>query len=566
MAQEDLRRGRERLRAALREDRGAFRTVALVSLAVNLLMLTGPVYMLNVYDRVLSSGSVETLVALSGLALFLYAMMGLLDGARGRIMVRAGARMQARLDGRVFRAVLRQPRPGGPPDLEALRRLIASPVMTAGFDLPFVPLFLGAIFLLHPLLGALAVGGAVAALALTAANRRSSLGLLTRAEALGREADRRGVRLREEHEVVQALGMARSAEAHWAAYRAEALATATQAAEVNGLYGTTGRTVRLILQSAMLGLGAWLVLRQQLSPGAMIAGSILLSRAMMPVETILGQWSLVQQAQEARDRLARLLAENEPRRRHPPPKRGPLVIEGLSVVPPGRTEPALRGVSFRLAPGRALGVIGPVGSGKSALAKALAGAWSPASGSVRLGGVDLSRYGDDAPGDCLGYLPQRVALFEGTVRENIARLAPDAEDHAVSRAARTAGAHEFILRMPEGYDTRIGGTGPGLSGGQMQRIGLARALYGDPALVILDEPNAHQGDAGTRSLNAAIRELKAAGACVVVTAHRPGAIEECDLLLALDGGRVRALGPREQVLREVLDRPGGPGLRSATAR
>lgn len=546
--------------------------VALFSVAVNLLLLTGPLYMLQVYDRVLTSHSVPTLIALSGLAAGLFAGLGVLDHARGRILARIGARLQDRLDQRVFTAAQRRlvALPGDPAalaaqrDLEAVQRLWASPLMVAGFDLPWTPLFLAALFAFGVPLGWLAVAGGALLVALALLNQRLSEPLLQGATAQALAADRRAEDLAKGAETVLALGMQDNAFARWAALRRGALDQTVGAGDRGGLFNALSRTLRMMLQSAALGLGAWLVLNDRLSGGAMVAASILLGRALQPVEQIIAQWPLLSRAAEARGRLALLLSRHPPEGARTPLPRPEARLEvlNLTVLPPGHGVAVLRGISFAIAPGQALGVIGPSGAGKTALARALTGLWPAAVGTVRLGGATTDQFGAAALGRLTGYLPQQVVLFDGTVAENIARLAPNPDAAALTDAARRAAAHEMILHLPQGYDTPAGTLGGRLSGGQMQRIGLARALYGEPVLLILDEPNANLDHEGTEALNAAIRAHKAAGGAVLIMAHRPAALQECDLLLMLDEGRQRAFGPRDQVLREVIRGPSGP--RAAT--
>ncbi|EPX84893.1 type I secretion system ABC transporter, PrtD family [Rubellimicrobium thermophilum DSM 16684] len=555
-------RGLAELRAARDESRGLYWAVGLFSLAVNLLMLTGPLYMLNVYDRVLGSRSVATLVALSGLVIFLYACMGLLDLVRGRIMQRVGAAFQARLDRRVFSASLRAPglaraqreAPTALRDLEAVQRAITSPALMALFDLPFAPLFFAGIFLFHPWMGHLALGGAALLLALALLNQAATRRPLEMAARSAFAADQTASRIRTEGETIQALGMREAAFARWNRERERALETAIAAQDAGGAYSAIIKAVRLFLQSAMLGLGAYIVLRGEMTAGAMIAGSILLGRALAPIETIVGQWAVLARGREAWANLATLLGEvpEEPLRTHLPRPRGRLEVEQVTVVPPGESQATLRMVSFRVEPGQAVGVIGVSGAGKSTLARAITGAWRPAAGKIRLDGAALDQYDPDTLGRHIGYLPQRVTLFEGTIKENIARLSPVPDDAAVVRAAQAAAAHEMILRLPEGYDTRVDSSGGRLSGGQIQRIGLARALYGDPVLVVLDEPNSNLDNDGSMAVNAAIRGLKERGAAVLIMAHRPAAIAECDLLLMLENGTRRAFGPKEDVLREIV--------------
>jgi len=558
----DRTRGLRELRGIRAEARSLFAAVFVFSVFVNLLMLTGPLYMLQVYDRVLGSRSEETLIALSILALFLFLAMGFLDHARARVMARVAARFQERLDRRVFEAGMRRlsllpnDQLAGPAlrDLESVQRLLASPVLISIFDIPWTPLFIAAIFVFHPLLGYLALLGGAILVGITLLNQWSTRDPLLRASAATMEAERLSESLKAEAETLQSLGMSGAGFARLARVRGEALSRATRASDVTGSYTVTTRTFRLFLQSAVLGLGAWLVLQGQLSPGAMIAASILLGRALAPIEQAVGQWAGVSRAQEGWTRLSTLLTvqpADQPRTRLPRPKAA-LDVHQLTVVPPGEQVAVLKGVTFTLEPGQAIGIIGPSGSGKSTLARALCGVWRPAGGKIRLDGATLDQFDPDVLGSYIGYLPQRVTLFEGTIADNIARLAeaPDAEK--VVAAARAAAAHDMILRLPQGYDTRTASVGGRLSGGQMQRIGLARALYGDPVFLVLDEPNANLDNDGSVALNAAIRAMKARGGAVLIMAHRPNAIQECDTLLVLNEGTRAAFGARDQVLREMV--------------
>ncbi|WGH79661.1 type I secretion system permease/ATPase [Jannaschia ovalis] len=547
---------------ALAPSRGLLAMAFLFSVFVNLLMLTGPLYMLQVYDRVLGSRSEETLVALSILATFLFVTMGVLDHARGRVMARVGARLQAALDGTVFDATLRAEaaRPGPPPPaspmthIDAIRRLLASPVFLALFDLPWTPLFLAAIFLFHPALGWLAMAGGAALVALALANRAATAGPALRAQAAEAEAEAIARQVAAQAEVTRALGMAPAARHRWADPRGAALVQAVTQSDRAGGFTTATKTARLFLQSAMLGLGAWLVLQGALTAGAMIAGSILLGRALAPIETLVGQWQLVgaaRRGQRAIRDMLRALPPPAPRLSLPVP-RGHLSVADLTLIPPGGGPPVLRGLSFALRPGQALGVIGASGAGKTSLARALCGIWPPAAGQVRLDGATLDQYAPEDLGAHIGYLPQVVTLIDGTIAQNIARLRSDADPAAIHAAARRAAAHDMITALPEGYDTRIGAEGGGLSGGQIQRIGLARALFGAPRILVLDEPNSNLDHAGGQALNHAIREMKAAGCTVIVIAHRPAAIRDCDLLLRLERGVKLAFGPRDDVLRQTV--------------
>jgi len=554
--------GSTELRTALGEGHAIFGAVVLFSVFVNLLMLSGPIYMLQIYDRVLSSRSEATLVALTGLLAFLFLAMGLLDYARGRVTARIGAQFQECLDRRVFHAAMR--RAEGDPndklalsaqrDLEAIQRLTSSPTLLALMDVPWTPLFVLAIFMLHPWLGWLAVAGMVLLIALALVQQRVSAEAMRQANGQVMRAERMADLIKQEAEAVRALGMRGAGLNRWEVARGAALDGTIVVSDRTGGFTTFSKTFRLFLQSAILGLGAWLVLLDQMTAGAMIAGSILLGRAMAPVDQSIGQWGTVERARTGWRNLADLLSAvpAEPRRTELPRPEARLDVEGITVLPPGHNKAALRMVSFALKPGQALGVIGPSGAGKSTLARAMIGAWAPAAGTVRLGGASLDQYDPDVLGRSIGYLPQRVTLFDGTVAENIARLSAQPDSAKVVAAAQKAGVHEMILGLPQGYDTQLTQHGGQLSGGQVQRVGLARAMYDDPLMLVLDEPNSSLDNDGSVALNVAIRAAKAAGHIVIIIAHRPAAIQECDLLLVLDDGMRKAFGPREQVLREMV--------------
>lgn len=562
MSQLDNRRGEAELRAARADQRGLLWAVGLFSIFANILQLTGSLYMLQVYDRVLGSRSEATLVALSVLVTFLFLAMGILDNARARVMARIGAKMQDRLDRRVFSAAMRRLtlQPNEPTavaaqrDLEAIQRLWASPVLLAIFDIPWTPIFIAAIFIFHPYLGWLAVAGGIFLIIVTVLNQRMTLAPLNRTNNLTMVAERMSDMIKSESETVQALGMTGAAFDRWQKARGAALAESIAAGDLAGSFGGISKTFRVFLQSAMLGLGAWLVLKGQLSSGAMIAGSILMGRALQPIEQAVGQWAVVTRAQEANRRLSDLLSRmpEEPTRTALPKPKAVLEAQNLTVIPPGEMQAVLRAVSFRLEPGQAMGVIGPSGAGKSTLARALIGVWKPAGGKVRLDGATLDQYDPDILGSYIGYLPQRITLFDGTIAENIARLQAGADPAQIVDAAKRAAAHDMIIKLPEGYDTRISQIGGRLSGGQIQRIGLARALYGNPVILVLDEPNSNLDNDGTIALNTAIRTTKESGGAVLIMAHRPAAIQECELLLVLEDGMRRAFGPRDAVLREMV--------------
>lgn len=557
-----LGQGLTELRLARRKSAGLILAAFHFSIIVNVLMLTGPFYMLQVYDRVLGSRSEATLVALSTLVVFLFLAMGVLDLARGKLMAIVGARFQERLDRRIFTAAMQRSAstPNDPlaitaqRDLEAIRVFLSSPSLLALMDLPLVPFFLIAIFIFHPMLGWLSIIGGAVLVVVTVLNQVVSKGPQEKADSASVVSERLADQLKNEAEALQAFGMTGVGFDRWQGARRNALEKGISAAGLALGFSSLTKTFRLFLQSAMLGLGAWLVLQNELSAGAMIAGSILMGRALAPIEVAVGQWPIAQRANDAWHRLAVLLSCNAPPQlRTALPRPQPLVeVEGLSVGPPGEYVALLHTISFCLQPGQALGVIGASGAGKSTLAKALTGVWRPLAGKIRLDGAALEQYDPDVLGRLIGYLPQRIALFDGTIAENIARLdaAPDSE--RIVEAAQKADAHDMIVKLPQGYDTRVSVTSSRLSGGQMQRIGLARALYGDPVLLILDEPNSNLDNAGSMALNTAIRKFKAEGKSVLIMAHRPAAIQECELLLVLEGGMRKAFGPRDQVLRDQV--------------
>jgi ATP-binding cassette subfamily C protein len=466
------------------------------------------------------------------------------------------------LDRRVFASAMRRSAvlPGDPiaataqRDLEAVRIFLASSVFLALMDLPWVPLFLAALFVFHPMLGWLSVVGGSVLVAVTIANQILSSGPQNLANIASIFSDRTTEQLKTEAEALQGLGMFRSGFDRWQLARVNALAKGVAASSLAGSFSSLTKTFRLFLQSAMLGLGAWLVLQGELSAGAMMAGSILMGRALAPIEAAVGQWAIAQRAHEGWRRLAELLSSippEEPRTELPRPK-AHVEVEALSVARPGEQSLLLRSVSFCLEPGQALGVIGPSGAGKSSLAKALTGFSRPSGGRIRLDGASLNQYDPDTLGRLIGYLPQRITLFDGTIAENIARLDIEPDSDQIIDAARKADAHEMIVRLPQGYDTRVSVAGSKLSGGQIQRIGLARALYGDPVLLILDEPNSNLDNAGSMALNAAVRAFKAEGKSVLIMAHRPAAIQECDMILVLEDGVRKIFGPRDQVLRDQV--------------
>ena len=553
--------GAAEIRAALGESRRLFASIGLFSVFVNLLMLTGPLFMLQVYDRVLTSRSEATLLALIMIAAFLFLMMGLLDHFRARVLARAGARFQARLDPRVLGAILtragRSPQARSAPatglaDLEAIQGFTSGPGPFAFFDAPWTPVFLFVLFAFHWMLGLLAVFSGILLMVLALLNQMRTGGLQAQAGDASARAFVLTEQMRAGGETVRGLGMRGAAMARLATVRNGALFHTLAASDRGGAFTATSRTLRLFLQSMMLGLGAWLAIQGAITPGVMIAASILLGRALAPIDLAVAQWPLPQRALQGRRALARLLEETpeEPERTPlPPPEpatlqargRALLAVENLVVGAPGAEVPAVRGATFEVEPGQAVGIAGASASGKSTLARALTGVWPARAGRVSLGGAAVEQYGEEALARHIGWLPQEVVLFDGTVAENIARLDPDPDPEAVIAAARRAGAHEMILDLPGGYDFPVAAGGAALSGGQRQRIALARAFFGNPVLAVLDEPDSNLDGAGVAALVRAVATFTAEGGAAVVIAHRPDILAECDKVLMMQDGRVHKL-------------------------
>ena len=554
----------------LRQARGAGRMLLLsaflFSIFVNLLMLTGPLYMLQVYDRVLGSRSEETLVALSILVVALFGLMGLLDYARGRILARFGARFQSQLDPRVFRAVLDQSRaskPGAPPasglqDMASIQQMFASPAMLALFDVPWTPIFLGAIFIFHPWLGWMATAGGSILIVATILNNWLTKRRMQDAQNAAGAAQSFYEEIQRGSETVQAQGMTGDVGSRWLKLRDAALSDSIDASDWQGFFVAFTKSFRMMLQSAILGLGAYLVLRGEMTAGAIIAGSVMMGRALAPIEQSLGQWSLVQRSIAGWRALGTVLEAVPPPAevmRLPRPE-AHMRIAGVSVVNEKGGKPALLSVNLDIPPGTVLGVIGRSGSGKTTLARTMIGLIRPVQGEVRLGGATLDQYDPADLGGYIGYLPQEVTLFSGTIEDNIARMSGEVDPAEVVKAAQRARAHDLILSLPDGYRTRIDGRNVRLSGGQRQRIGLARALYGDPVMLLLDEPNSALDHDGSEALNQAVRDFRASDRAVVLMTHRPIAIQECTRLAVIDGGRIQAEGPRDEIVKSMLKNSG----------
>ena len=553
---------RSELGQALHACRTAFIGVGIMSCMINLLYLTGSLFMLEVYDRVLPSRSVPTLVGLIILAGGLYVAQGVLDLIRGRILGRVGTSLDEALNARVFDIVVRLPltvggrNEGLQPlrDLDNVRGFLGSMGPGAFFDLPWLPFYLAICFAFHVLIGVTALIGAIILVTLTVmtefmsrAPARQALGLAARRNDLA-AASRRNA------EVLVAMGMSERLTRRWSEANQNYLDGNQHASDVSGGLGAAAKVMRMMLQSAVLAVGAYLVIHQEATAGIIIAGSILSARALAPVDLTIAHWKSFMAARQSWHRLNRLL-ESMPVRPTPTLLQNPssrLSVEGLGMVAPGDQRVIVQDVTFALSAGNGLGVIGPSGSGKSSLVRALVGVWQPARGKVRIDGAALDQWSSDVLGRHVGYLPQDVELFAGSVAQNICRFDPGATSDSIISAAKEAGVHEMIIKMREGYDTQVGEQGAALSAGQAQRVALARALYGNPFLIVLDEPNSNLDTEGDEALTRAIRGARERGAIVVVVAHRPVGIEAVDQLLVLRDGRMQAFGPKETVLAQVL--------------
>ena len=556
---------RSELAEALAACRGAFYGTALISGMSNILMLTGAMFMLEIYDRVLPSRSMPTLVGLLVLAAALFTALGILDAIRGRILVRIGGALDETLSGRVYDTLMRLPlrvgarSDGTQPlrDLDAVRSYLSGLGPVALFDLPWIPLYLAICFAFHPLIGFAALAGAIILIVLTLLTEilmRAPARAATEA-AVARnglaEASRRNA------EALVAMGMAGHIAARWSEANRQYMRSQQEASDLGGGLGAISKVLRMMLQSGVLAVGAYLVIHQEASAGIIIAASILSARALAPVDLAIANWKGFVAARQSWQRLNRLLtmspARLTPMQLQTPVQR--LTVEAVSASPPGVPKIVVQDITFELEAGQGLGIIGPSGSGKSSLVRLLVGVWQPMRGNVRLDGAALDQWASDALGRHIGYLPQDVELLAGTVAENIARFEPNPDNEAVIAAAKAVGVHDLIVRLPGGYDTQIGEQGSALSAGQAQRVALARAVYRDPFLVVLDEPNSNLDSEGEEALTRAILGVRERMGIVIVVAHRPSAIAGVDRLLMMNQGKAQAIGPKDEVLSKVLQRP-----------
>ena len=553
--------------AALTAYKRAFFNIGLFSAVINLLMLAPALYMLQVYDRVLASGNQMTLLMLTLMILGLFGLMGALEWVRSQVVIRLGTQMDMRLNQRVYDAAFEaQLRTGSPAaaqalnDLTSLRQFATGNALFAFFDAPWFPVYLFVIFMFSPWLGLLALGGAVLLMLLAWVNQHVSQAPLKAASELSVQATQQASAHLRNAEAIEAMGMLDTLRGRWLAQHTAFLAQQNLASEKTATVSAWSKGVRLALQSLVLGLGALLAVQGQITAGMMIAGSILMGRVLSPIDQLIGVWKQWSSARLAYQRLEALLHSYPARtqRMALPAPRGELAVEQLSASAPGTRRATLANLSFTLPAGQVLGVIGPSGCGKSTLARLLIGVWQPLAGKVRLDGAELSQWDKHQLGPHLGYLPQDIQLFAGTIAQNIARFA-EVDADKVLAAAQLAGVHQLILQLPEGYETRLGEGGAGLSGGQKQRIGLARALYGLPAVIVLDEPNSNLDEAGEQALLQAITQLKQHKRTLILITHKPNVLTLTDQLLILREGQLQAFGPTAKVLgAPVAAKPAAP--------
>ncbi len=536
-----------------------FRNIGVFSAVINVLMLMPAIYMLQLYDSVLTSRNEMTLLMLTLIMLGAYVFMGALEFVRSFVLIRVGAQLDMKLNKRVYNAAFEQSLKMGDSnagqalkDLTSLRQFLTGNALFALFDAPWFPIYLFVIFIFHPALGVFALCGTIILITLAYINEKISHKPLADANTMSIASSNIASNNLRNAEVIEAMGMLPNIQARWFKLHSRFLNLQAEASEKAGIVTALSKAFTVALQSLMLGFGALLVLENEITPGMMIAGSILLGRAIAPVQLLISTWKQIGSARSAYERLSKLFEQNPAREAGMPlPKpRGVIAIESATAIPPNSKVPVIKSLSFALDAGEVLGVIGPSGSGKSTLARLLVGVWPAASGKVRLDGADVYLWNKDELGPYIGYLPQDIELFAGTVSENIARFGEINADKVIL-AAQRAGVHEMILNMPDGYDTMLGEGGAGLSGGQKQRIGLARAMYDDPSLIVLDEPNSNLDEVGEQALLNALIDLRKRGKTIVLITHRTSIIGVTTKLLLLQDGMAKMFGPTKQVIEEL---------------
>lgn len=561
------------LREVLKSFRQHFIWAGVFSLFINLLLLTSPLYMLQIYDRVLSSRNVTTLVVLSIGAMILFMVYSALETQRSRVLVRIGGSLDRRLNARVFNAVFKGAlqRPGmtgqAVRDLDTLREFLTGSGLFAFFDAPWLPIYLLAVFLIHPMLGVVATIGGVMLFILAVLQELATRKTLSDATLAGLNANRTLENSLRNAEAIGAMGMAPAMLERWQHRRQQTLVLQALASDRAGVILAISKFVRIALQTAMLGFGAYLVIQNEITSGTMIASSIMMGKALAPIEMAVATWKQFLNARSSYERLSGVLTavRADERRMELPAPIGNIELERVVAAPPMSNIPVIKGISFRVSAGDVLGIIGPSAAGKSSLARLLVGIWPAHSGVVRIDGSDVQSWNKEQLGPHIGYLPQDIELFEGTVAENIARFGA-VDPEAVIEAARLAGVHDMILQLGQGYDTMIGAGGATLSGGQRQRVGLARALYKTPALIVLDEPNSNLDRDGEAALARTLAQLKEKKRTTLVITHRPNILASVDHIMVMNGGLIESLGPRDEILGKYLrpqavpNAPGTPAV------
>lgn len=537
----------------------AFRSIGVFSAVINGLMLMPAIYMLQLYDSVLTSRNEMTLLMLTLIVIGAYIFLGALEYVRSFVLIRVGAKLDLKLNKRVYTAAFEQSLKHGESnagqalkDLTNIRQFMTGNALFAFFDAPWFPIYIFVIFMFHPWLGVFALVGTAVLIVLAYINEKISRKPLDEANTMAVVSTNMASNNLRNAEVIEAMGMLPNLQARWNKLHSRFLNLQAEASEKAGIVTAISKSTTVALQSLMLGLGALLVLENQISPGMMIAASILMGRAIAPVQLLISVWKQFGGARSAYDRLTKLLEQHparEPGMTLPKPT-GAVSVENVTAAPPGSRVPVIKGLNLSLTAGEVLGIVGPSGSGKSTLARLLVGVWPAAAGKVRLDGADVYLWNKEELGPHIGYLPQDIELFSGTVSENIARFG-EVDAGKVILAAQRAGVHQMILNMPEGYDTKLGDGGAGLSGGQKQRLGLARAMYDDPALIVLDEPNSNLDDVGEQALLNALIDLRKRRKTIVLITHRSSVISVTNKLLVLQEGVARLFGPTEQVLAEL---------------
>ncbi len=548
------------LQIALKECRSYFGIAGFFSFFINIIMLVPSIYMLQVYDRVVTSRSESTLLFLTLIVILLLFTMGLLEWVRSQILVKAGAKLDVLLNTRLFNATFKNSLNSGGAqssaqpisDLTTLRQFLTGNGLFAFFDAPWLPLYMAVLFMFHPYFGWTGIGAAVVLIILAIVNEKISSKLLAEANKSSINATNYMNKNLRNTEVIESMGMLDNIRARWRKIHDNTIILQADASKKAGLMTSISKSFRMTVQSLILGLGAYLAIQQEITPGLMIAGSILLGRALAPIDLMIGSWKGFVSSRGAYQRLNAMLAivAKDKEKMSLPEPIGDLSVENIVVTPPGAKLPILKGLNFTINAGESVVVIGPSAAGKSTLARALLGIWPAVSGTVRLDGADIYTWNRNELGSHIGYLPQDIEMFDGTISENIARFG-EVDPNAVVEAAKAAGVHDMILHLPEGYDTVIGGYGGVLSGGQRQRVGLARAMYGKPAFIVLDEPNSNLDEHGEQALALAIKNLKDRGCTLVVISHKVNIISQVDKVLVMANGMLTLYGPRDDVLAKL---------------